>query len=256
MKNRVEIKAEARQLLRGARVSPLLMTAVVLGIGFVLDRVVDLVENGSLLYTYTFHWDYLQLLMRGDLYTLGALIDSIPEVTAVSSFFSVLVTLFTLVLNGGYYVYCMGIRQGLEMPCSTLAEGLGVAGKLIWCWVQITVRVFLWTLLFFIPGLVALYRYRFAFYNILTDSTLSAGDAIRLSCQQTMGIKGALFVLDLSFLGWEILSAFTMGLLHIWLVPYQVVCDLAYFEDAQQRMGRAPYGGAVPPPAGGTPWEL
>lgn len=256
MRDRAAIKAEAKDIIRRARVSPLLMTAIVMAIAFVLERVADLVENGSLFYTYSFQREYLRLLLEGNYYGLDALLSAVPEVTLTSSFFGILVSLFTLILNAGYYVYCMGIRQGLEMPYATLAEGLSVAGKLIWCWVQVSVRVFLWTMLFIIPGMVAIYRYRFAFYNILTDSTLSAGDAIRLSCQQTMGIKGALFVLDLSFLGWEILAAFTMGLLHIWLVPYQVVCDLAYFEDAQQRMGRAPYGGAVPPPAGGTPWEL
>ena len=44
-------------------------------------------------------------------------------------FFSVLVSLVGLVLNGGYYIYCMGIRRGVEMPYATLADGLGVAGS-------------------------------------------------------------------------------------------------------------------------------
>ena len=98
-------------------------------------------------------------------------------------------------------------------------------------------------MLFVIPGIVATYRYRFAYYNILTDSSLSAGEAIRLSCQQTAGMKGDLFVLDLSFLGWAILSWLTFGLLNIWLMPYMTLSDLAYFEDAQQRMGRGFFAG-------------
>lgn len=256
MRDRAAIKAEAKDIIRRARVSPLLMTAIVMAIAFVLERVADLVENGSLFYTYSFQREYLRLLLEGNYYGLDALLSAVPEVTLTSSFFGILVSLFTLILNAGYYVYCMGIRQGLEMPYATLAEGLSVAGKLIWCWVQVSVRVFLWTMLFIIPGMVAIYRYRFAFYNILTDPGLSAGEAIALSCRQTQGVKGELFVLDLSFLGWSILASFTMGLLNIWLAPYTTLCDLAYFEDAQQRMGRAPYGGAVPPPAGGTPWEL
>ena len=94
----------------------------------------------------------------------------------------------------------MGIRQGLTMPYSSLLEGLSVAGKIIWCYVLMVIKTFLWSMLFLIPGIIAAYRYRFAYYNILTDPTLTAGDAIRLSCQQTNGIKMELFILDLSFL--------------------------------------------------------
>ena len=130
----------------------------------------------------------------------------------------------------------MGIRRGVEMPVSTLLDGLGVAGKLIWCWIQISVRIALWSLLFVIPGLIAAYRYRFAYYNILTNDSLSAGEAIRLSCRQTSGIKGELFILDLSIIGWEIVASLTFGLLNIWLIPYMTLSDLGYFEDASCRM--------------------
>ena len=64
-------------------------------------------------------------------------------------------------------------------------------------------------------------------------------------------MKWDLFVLDLSFIGWSLLSTLTMGLLDIWLLPYIVVCDLAYFEEGQRRLGRSPYG-----QSGDAPWEL
>ena len=191
-------------------------------------------------------------LMEREVQTL---LDSIPEITGHSFFFSTLVSLFTIVLNGGYYVYCMGIRQGLRMPCASLADGLSVAGKLIWCWIQISVRVALWSMLFVIPGLIAAYRYRFAYYNILTDGSLSASEAIALSSRQTAGMKMDLFVLDLSFIGWEIVSNLTYGLLNIWLMPYKTLAELAYFEEGQRRMGRSPYGGASGGQSG-TPWEF
>ena len=42
-----------------------------------------------------------------------------------------LVSLFMVILNAGYFIYCMGIRQGVEMPYSTLTEGLSVAGEVV-----------------------------------------------------------------------------------------------------------------------------
>lgn len=253
MLDRAGIKAEAKQMIRTARVSPYVVTLMVILIGFMLDRAVDLVEGGALFYSYHLTREYIEILASGNAEALQRLLMSLPESTGMSFFFSTLTSLVMLVLNGGYYIYCMGVRQGAEMPYSTLADGLGVAGKLIWCWIQMSVKIFLWSLLFWIPGIIAVYRYRFAYYNILTDGSLSAGDAIRLSCQQTNGMKVELFVLDLSFLGWEILAALSFGLLNIWLMPYITLCDLAYFEEAQRRLGRSPYGG-VQTPRDGDPW--
>ena len=275
MRNRLEIKSEAKSILRSAHASPLLVTAIVLVVCYVLERVLMLIEYGTLFPNFL---EYYNALASGDTDALLALMSSDPYLfmtdpdaalyyagfawptisgTLTTTFFSILISLFTTVLYGGYYIYCMGIRQGLRMPCTTLFDGLSVAGKLIWCSILVGIKTFLWSLLFVIPGIVAAYRYRFALYNVLTDDSLSAGEAIRLSCQQTRGLKATLFVLDLSFIGWSLLASLTMGILNIWVMPYLVLCDLAYFEDAQRRLGRSPYGGSssdsVPPP---PEWEL
>ena len=258
MIDRVEIKREARDLLRQAKVSPLLMGVLMLAVSLLLDKVAALVEYGTLFPTWRLieYLNYLaaadpmaMLDMTGD--ELLAMAGLVSSTTVHSLFFSILISLFMTVLYGGFYLYCMGIRQGREMPVSTLVDGLSVAGKLIWCGILTYVKTFLWSLLFFFPGIIAAYRYRFATYNLLADPSLSASEAIRLSCQQTRGMKWDLFVLDLSFIGWSLLSTLTMGLLDIWLLPYIVVCDLAYFEEGQRRLGRSPYG-----QGGDAPWEL
>ena len=251
MRNRAAIKEEAKQIVRRAQASPILVTAIVLAISFVLDRMVNLVRTGSFVPPLIPADVIYDSIMTGNYYALM----QTANITSAGTFFSVLVSLFAVVLSAGYSVYCMGIRQGLAMPCSTLLEGLSVAGKLIWCYILMQIKVFLWSLLFFFPGVVAAYRYRFAYFNLLTDPSLSVGDAIQLSCQQTQGVKGELFLLDLSFLGWELLSVFTLGLLDLWLLPYRTVSNLAYFEDAQYRLGRAPYGGGATPPSN-PPWEF
>lgn len=262
MINRAEIKQEAKSIMRGARVSPVLMGALVLAISLILDRIVSLVEYGTLfpdlrIFQYISYLASTDPMLLLDMSTEDFLAMSglASSATVYSLFFSILVSLFMTVLSGGFYLYCMGIRQGQEMPVSTLMDGLGVAGKLIWCSILTWIKVFLWSLLFFFPGIIAAYRYRFATYNLLTDPSLSVSEAIRLSCQQTRGMKFDLFVLDLSFIGWDILSSITLGLLDIWLMPYKVVADLAYFEEGQRRVGRSPYGGNAGD--GSRPdWEL
>ena len=247
MINRTEIKAEAKQLIRTGRVSPLVVTAIVLVISYVLNRVVNLVTYGTI-FPEIYDLQYLQNIFSGmdtDTALNAAAASMTIRDSMASNFLSILVSLFTTVLMGGYYSYLMGIRQHWEMRYDDLFDGLAVAGRLIWCSILMAVRIFLWSLLFVIPGLVAAYRYRFAIYNIMADDSLSANEAIALSCKQTSGMKLDLFVLDLSFLGWTLLSALTLNILDIWLYPYMSLCDLAYFEEGQRRLGRAPYGGST-----------
>jgi len=247
MRSRVEIKAEAKDVLRSARVNPLVFSAIFIVILFVLDRIVDLVETGAPFFSlYVNQLDYEPYyndLVNGN---YGDIMSQL-HITPQGTFFSILVGLFTTVLYGGYYIYSMGIRQGLKMPYATILDGLSAAGKLILCDILVSIKVILWALLFVIPGIIAAYRYRFAEYNLLTDDSLSVSQAIRLSCQQTQGMKGDLFVLDLSFIGWTLLASITFGILTIYVLPYYISCELAYFEIAQQNLGRQPYGGSSQP---------
>lgn len=50
MIDRSSIKIEAKGILRTARVSPLLVAAVVIAVQFILERIVTLVETGSLFF--------------------------------------------------------------------------------------------------------------------------------------------------------------------------------------------------------------
>ena len=153
---------------------------------------------------------------------------------AGAAFVSVLISLLTVVLSAGFVLFCMGIRSGEETPFSVLFDGFGMAGKIIWLSILEGIFITLWSMLFVIPGIVAAYRYRFALYNLLENPDLTASQAIALSKIQTNGMKGKLFMLDLSFLGWAIVCTLTAGLLGIWLTPYMQLADLGYYEIGKQ----------------------
>jgi uncharacterized membrane protein len=89
----------------------------------------------------------------------------------------------------------------------------------------------LWTLLFIIPGIVKIYSYRMVPYILKEHPELSGTKAITLSRQMMNGHKWNAFVLDLSFIGWIILSALTLGILHIFYVgPYIQATDAELYE--------------------------
>ena len=62
-------------------------------------------------------------------------------------------------------------------------------------------------MLFIIPGIIAAYSYRFAPYNLYENPGISVMEALDMSKRQTMGYKGQIFTLDLSYLGWTLLAS-------------------------------------------------
>jgi len=80
---------------------------------------------------------------------------------------------------------------------------------------------FLWSLLFLIPGIVRAYGYFAVPYILAENPNLDHDRVLKLSREMTMGYKSELFVTDLSFFGWYLLNALTLGILGIFYVnPY------------------------------------
>ena len=91
--------------------------------------------------------------------------------------------------------------------------------------------IWLWSLLFIIPGIIKSYEYRLVPYIMSENPEMSFRDAQAESARLMNGNKWKTFVLDLSFIGWDILSIFTWGLLEIFFVaPYKASTHAALYE--------------------------
>ena len=80
--------------------------------------------------------------------------------------------------------------------------------------------VFLWSLLFYIPGVIASYSYAMVGYILAENPELSPSEALDESKRLMNGRRWNLFCLDFSFIGWHILCVLSLGVGYIWLVPY------------------------------------
>ena len=115
----------------------------------------------------------------------------------------------SMVLASGFVMYCMAIRRGERAEYLTLFDGFSFVGKVILLNIVIYLFTFFWSLLFVIPGIIAAYRYRFALYNLYENPGIGVMEALNMSKQQTLGYKGQLFMLDLSYIGWLLLASLT-----------------------------------------------
>ena len=91
--------------------------------------------------------------------------------------------------------------------------------------------IFLWGLLFLIPGLVKSFAYAMTPFLMAEDPTLTANEAIKLSQEKMRGHKGELFWLGLTFFGWSLLAVLTGGVGYIFLNPYVNAAYAAFYRD-------------------------
>lgn len=80
--------------------------------------------------------------------------------------------------------------------------------------------IFIWSLLFVIPGIVKSIAYSQMFFIVTEYPNISARKAMRISIAITHGHKAELFMMALSFLGWILVSLMTGGIGFLWLIPY------------------------------------
>lgn len=104
-----------------------------------------------------------------------------------------------------------------------------------WLMLLRSIRIALWSLLLVVPGIVALYAYRMAFFLKADHPEWSAGKALAESRRMMMGHKWRLMCLDASFVGWLLLVLVTFGLATLFVSPYIGVANAAFYEDLLDR---------------------
>ena len=187
MKSSKEIRAEARKILRNGWFWRLLSV-------------------GMLLYAvYYFVQILLALMMARNGVNSGGILA-----LGLQSFFSLIfgaITAFGIASaalkalrneSNRWFADSMG---GFQRPFS-------VAGLLL----IMNLKVMLWSLLFIVPGIVAMYRYRQAWYLKTENPEMKATECLRKSGEMMVGKKWAAFKLDCSFIGWALLVMVLMTL--------------------------------------------
>lgn len=92
-----------------------------------------------------------------------------------------------------------------------------------------------WFLLFYIPGIIKAFSYAMTPYILADCPAVGAVDAITISRRMMNGHKWEYFVFILSFLGWNLLSALTFGILSIFYVtPYEYTSLAGYYVELKK----------------------
>ena len=214
--DRRAVKAEARDLIKTASVSPLKFTALFLLIDLALDEIAAAVG---------FLW----------LSDLNVSIG-LSGFDLSLSFVAVLVSLLGTVLYAGYVNYCLRVQRGAVMPYESLFDAFSFAGKVILLTLAEGLLVGLVSMLFIMVGILftalftalgliifialgayVLLTYAFALFHLCEDPGASVLAAMRRSREEMRGYRMQLFLLLLSFFPLLLLEGLAVGLCETFL---------------------------------------
>ena len=117
-------------------------------------------------------------------------------------------------------------------------DSFGNWGRKVWGMFLMNFFVSLWSLLLIIPGFIKYYAYALTPYILIDNPGLSANQAINLSQKMMKGHKFDMFILHLSFIGWIFLSIFTFGIGLLWLLPYMMTAQAAFYQDVKKEYNK------------------
>ena len=247
VKTAADFRHEAWEALRGKW----LLAARACLVLALVDLAISILMTFAPAQTRTFLIDgqYVAIPIRGNIYTL---VETYP-----------LLALFYLALYGLQPALEIGLMRffirlwagDTPVPSATVFSGFSQFWRALWLYVLMAVKVFLWSLLFVIPGIVAAFRYQLAPYLMAEHPDITASQAISESSRLMEGHKWRLFCLSFSFIGWLLLGALiTLGLAYLspivavlisaayslfFLTPYLNTALAAFYRDR------------VPQPSGG-----
>ncbi|MBR5329691.1 MAG: DUF975 family protein [Firmicutes bacterium] len=152
--------------------------------------------------------------------------------SALGTVFSTIFTILVLgPLSFGYYAFTLRFSRREEVT-ATLPYRVftsGVFGRYALAFFMMNLFITLWSLLFLIPGIVKSYSYYLTAFLLNDHPEMGWKEAINESKRMMNGHKMELFMLHLSFLGWIILSIFTLGILLIYVVPYMQQAEANFY---------------------------
>ena len=226
--DRIQLKTDAKDAMRTANPHPVLVALIYTVIVAAVQMIISTFSGFSSMLTSIFGGDSASIFILGML--LPTLLTSI-----VASF----VVAF---LELGFVGYTLRV---INRQPAGISDLFAYARLFLKAWglsFMIGLFVGLWSLLFWIPGIIASYRYSQAYYILAENPEKGIMDCIRESKSMMIGHKMDKFILDLSFIPWYLLTIVTCGIASIYVTPYTSVTNAAFYNTLRYGRSSQAYG--------------
>lgn len=239
--DRVTIKRQARAILKGRQkpvlTSSILFVALLLVFSYLSYRLTMPSTEDTL--------RFADLFAAGDYEGAQRILASVQP-TFLETLMSDLFSYLQAIVAFGFLGLLLNAVRGKEVAPGMLLDGFGPWIRVLLLELVSRLIITAGFFLLIIPGILALYNYRMARYLLLTRPEYGVLDCLRESRLRMRGHRWELFLLDLSFLGWALLSSIPiLGIAAlVWMLPYRECANLLYYEAVS---ASAPPAGEDPP---------
>lgn len=160
---------------------------------------------------------------------LMLLIEKAPSISG-SYVISLLVSIFFLYpLSVGLVSFFIRAAKG-EHSLSNIWSGFkGNYKNVVWTIFKRDLFVYLWSLLFVIPGIIKSFQYAMAEYILAENPDMPSKEVLLTSKEMMKGNKWKYFVLALSFIGWLLLGSLVFGIGTLFVVPYMQATFVQFY---------------------------
>lgn len=170
------------------------------------------------------------VVMGGIGFGLGLSFDSTIVEAAPS-----LINILLLPLSWGLIVYFLRLIRREDIAYSRLFDGFRQYGRILWAELLKNIYILLWTMLLIIPGIIKTYSYAMSEFILHDNPEMNGEQAICESMRMMQGHKMQLFLLDLSLIGWLLLSYLTAGIGFLFLYPYYNSAHAHFYEELKEQ---------------------
>lgn len=262
------LKTRARKRLVGNWVTVVLVAMFVASVGLILDVVISIVQTPFAVTVNGLAEQLLDLLAdEGATYPQferiwNALLNASLKMYAFETL-SLVGTVFTWAVMLPADAFMMGINEGDKVKFGGYTSQLKRWKESLWLYFLMSLKVFLWTLLFIIPGIIKTFSYMLAPMLKVKNPERSANDCIKESCRLMNGNKANAFAVILSFIGWYILvglvnwgagsipvigAYFAMVVGFVTSAILSVYVDMTVIEFYREVVNPTPFYGSAPAP--------
>ena len=145
--------------------------------------------------------------------------------------------LICMPLNWGFIVYFLRLIRGEDLSYGRLFDGYKDFLRVFLTMFLQNLAIVIGFVLFIVPGIILCAGLIMTSFVLKDDPQIGAIDALKKSWELTNGHKAELIWLFLSFIGWIILSCFTLCLGFLILYPYMYSALAHYYEDLKSEKG-------------------
>ena len=134
-------------------------------------------------------------------------------------------------ISWGLAIIFLKAFRGTKSSLSNLFDGFQDFSRVFLTLFLQGLYILLWTLLLVIPGIVKGISYSMTAFVLADNPELKYDAAITRSSQLMKGHKMQYFWFALSFIGWYLLAALTLGIGFLWLIPYYHTAKAAFYHE-------------------------